>query len=305
MKKEGIRATLETKEQQNARMEFGEESETVALCFGFNPEGLVIRDGGQYPKLRNEVLMDYYTASIHDVNIGDKVTIVYDKYTPDRLSTEEVSEDFVVTGFVDRLSSFNDRDVIMSEEFKDARPESWNAVSFTLDVPDNEKQAEYEKLDKLFPGQMMTDKDMIAAMLSMYDVLFTFMRNLMIVVVAGVLGFLVVMYQTIFMKDEEPEIALLMSTGVDERSTKNWQFLRMMLIFGVGVALSLILTPTIVARLLGVLFSLMVGLTGFGFTRGLLMSVIWTVFITAFIAIVMRIIIRKIRNIEIWRIRNE
>ena len=193
----------------------------------------------------------------------------------------------------------------MSEEFKDARPESWNAVSFTLDVPDNEKQAEYEKLDKLFPGQMMTDKDMIAAMLSMYDVLFTFMRNLMIVVVAGILGFLVVMYQTIFMKDEEPEIALLMSTGVDERSTKNWQFLRMMLIFGVGVALSLILTPTIVARLLGVLFSLMLGLTGFGFTRGLLMSVIWTVFITAFIAIVMRIVIRKIRNIEIWRIRNE
>lgn len=305
MKKEGIRATLETKEQQNARMEFGEESETVALCFGFNPEGLVIRTGGQYPKLRNEVLMDYYTASIHDVNIGDKVTIVYDKYTPDRLSTEEVSEDFVVTGFVDRLSSFNDRDVIMSKEFKDARPESWNAVSFTLDVPDNEKQAEYEKLDKLFPGQMMTDKDMIVAMLSMYDVLFTFMRNLMIVVVAGVLGFLVVMYQTIFMKDEEPEIALLMSTGVDERSTKNWQFLRMMLIFGAGVALSLILTPTIVARLLGVLFSLMLGLTGFGFTRGLLMSVIWTVFITAFIAIVMRIVIRKIRNIEIWRIRNE
>ena len=152
---------------------------------------------------------------------------------------------------------------------------------------------------------MMTDRDLIAAMLSMYDVLFTFMRNLMIVVVAGILGFLVVMYQTIFMKDEEPEIALLMSTGVDERSTKNWQFLRMMLIFGVGVALSLILTPTIVARLLGVLFNLMLGLTGFRFTRGLLMSVIWTIFITAFIAIVTRIVIRKIRNIEIWRIRNE
>ena len=83
---------------------------------------------------------------------------------------------------------------------------------FTLDVPESEKAAEYEKLEKLFPGQMMTDKDMIAAMLSMYDVLFTFMRNLMMVVVTGVLGFLVVMYQTIFMKDEESEIALLMST---------------------------------------------------------------------------------------------
>ena len=305
MKKEGIKATLETQQRQNASLEIGGETEPVQLSFGYDPEGLVIREGGQYPKLKNEILIDYYTASCHDINIGDKVNIIYDKYTPDRLSTEEVSEEFVVTGFVDRLSAFNDRDVIMSEEFDDAFSEGWNAVGFTLDVPESEKAAEYEKLEKLFPGQMMTDKDMVAAMLSMYDVLFTFMRNLMIVVVTGVLGFLVVMYQTIFMKDEEAEIALLMSTGVDEKSTKKWQFFRMMIIFGAGMVLSLIITPTLLAKLLGALFGAFLGLTGFSFTRGVLMSVLWTVFISISIAVVMIAVIRKIRDIEIWRIRNE
>jgi hypothetical protein len=249
--------------------------------------------------------MDYYTASVHGVDIGDKVVIEYNKYSSDRLSFELAQDEFVVTGFVDRLSAFNERDVIMSAEFNDAVSEGWNAVGFTLDVPESEKRAEFEKLDKLFPGQMMTDEEMISAFLGIYDVLFTFLRNMMFVVVTGVLGFLVVMYQTVFMKDEESEIALLMSTGVEEKTTKRWQFLRMMLLFVVAMVISLLVTPTIISRSIGLMFNAMLGLTGFVFTGGVLLSIIWTIFITVFIAVVMILVTRKIRNIEIWRIRNE
>ena len=300
-----ISATMELSDRQNAKMIFGDETETILMTFNFNPEGLVIRDGGQYPKLRNEIIMDYYTASTHDVNIGDKVVIEYNKYTSDRLSFELTQEEFVVTGFVDRLSAFNDRDVIMSAEFQDAVSEGWNAIGFTLDVPESEKQAEYEKLEKLFPGQMMTDEEMISASLGIYDVMFTFLRNMMFVVVTGVLGFLVVMYQTVFMKDEESEIALLMSTGVDENTTKRWQLLRMMILFAAAMVISLLVTPTLISRAMGLLFNTMLGLTGFVFTGGVLLSIIWTIFITLFIAMVVMLVTRKIRNIEIWRIRNE
>ena len=305
MEQNDISGTLETKDCQNAKMIFGDETEAILLSFNYNPEGMVIRKGGQYPKLRNEILMDYYTASTHGVNIGDKVLISYNKYSKDRLTVKETKEEFVVTGFVDRLSAFNDRDVIMSAEFNDAESEGWDIVSFTLDVPDSEKKAEYDKLEKLFPGQMMNDDDLIAAFLGMYDVLFSFLRNMMMVVVAGVLGFLVVMYQTLFMKDEEPEIALLMNTGVDENSVKRWQFIRMMILFVVATVISLIVTPTLVSRIIGTMFNAMLGLTGFVFNGGVLLSMIWTLFITVFIAVVMMIVIRKIRNIEIWRIRNE
>jgi ABC-type antimicrobial peptide transport system permease subunit len=286
-------------------MLFGNETETILLSFNFNPEGIVIRDGGQYPKLRNEILMDYYTASTHGVDIGDKVLIAYNKYSEDRLTVEETQEEFVVTGFIDRLSSFNDKDVIMSAEFNDAESEGWDVVGFTLDVPDSEKKAEYEKIDKLFEGQMMSDDELIAAFLGMYDVLFSFLRNMMMIVVTGVLGFLIVMYQTVFMKDEESEIALLMSTGVDENTTKRWQLLRMMILFAAAMVISLLVTPTLISRAMGLLFNTMLGLTGFVFTGGVLLSIIWTIFITLFIAMVMMFVTRKIRNIEIWRVRNE
>ncbi|SEQ97591.1 FtsX-like permease family protein [Lachnospiraceae bacterium NE2001] len=305
MREEDIALYIELDKMHSAQMLFGDEVENVMLNFGFDPEGMVIREGGAYPKLRNEVLIDYFTAENHNLNIGDSVTIEYDKYNEDRLGTNEIREEFVITGFVDRLSATNTKDVIMSKEFDDASVESWNFIGSTLDVPDSQKAAELEKLDKLFPDQMISADELIEAFLGMYDVLFSFMRNLMIVVVAAVLGFLVVMYQTIFMKDEEPEIALLLSSGFDDRSAKGWQFLRMMLLFVAGAVISIIFAPTVLGGLMGLFFKAALGMTGFSFTKGFMLSLVWVIGVTLFIAFVMVITLRKIRNIEIWRIRNE
>lgn len=308
MMKEGIDVTLEMKKAHNAKMIFGDLTEMVLLNFGFDPEGLRIRKGGQIPKLRNEILMDYDTAGSFGLAVGDTVIIEYDKYNEDRLATKKTQEEFVITGFVDRLSKFNEKDVIMAKEFSDAPGEgsTLQGVGIRINVPDSEKAAVIERMKILFPDQIFDTEVMVATgFLGMYNVLFTFMRNLMIVVVAGVLAFLAVMYQTIFMKDEEPEIALLASAGFEEKSTKGWQFLRMMILFGVAMLLSLILTPTVVVWLIGALFKMILGLTGFGFTRGFLKACLWTIFITAMISVVMLIVLRKIRNIEIWRIRNE
>ena len=304
MKREGIPATLELSYNTNAQLVDGDKVSGMKINFGFDPEGLVIRDGGQVPKLRNEILIDYYTAVEHGVKIGDEVTIRYDKYTEDRLSTVETDETFIITGYIDRLTKFNSTEVIMSPEFNDAPKESFQALGFTINAPQSEHQVYIEKLEKIFPDQCVSDKQLIAGILGMYDVLFSFLRNMMWIVVTGVLGFLVVMYQTIFMKDEEQEIALLGSAGFDERSTKGWQFLRMMIIFIAAIILSIVLAPA-AAMILGKLFNLMLGITGFRFTRGYLLSAIWAVFIALFIAVVMILILRRIRNIEIWRIRNE
>ena len=86
MEEKGIDATLELRDAQNAQMLFGDEAVIIQMGFGFDPEGMVIRAGGTYPVLKNEIIMDYYTASQHDVKIGDSVTIKYDKYTEDRLT---------------------------------------------------------------------------------------------------------------------------------------------------------------------------------------------------------------------------
>lgn len=301
----GLDATFEFCDFQKAEMLFEDGAENIELDFGFNPEGMVIRKGGDYPKLRNEVLIDYFTATSHDLKIGDSITIQYDKYTGNRLSTYTVEEEFIITGFVDRLSKFNTRNVIMAEVFNDAASQGYDAVGFTINVPESEKPEALKKIFEIFPGQCMTVENGIKALLGMYNVVFEFMRNMMFIVVAGVLGFLVVMYQTIFMKEEESEIALLTGSGFDEKTTKGWQFLRMIILFVSGVIISVILTPTLGAWMLSKLFCALLGITGFGFTRGLGLTIFWVVFITVFITFILMFVLRKIRNIEIWRIRNE
>jgi hypothetical protein len=79
----------------------------------------------------------------------------------------------------------------------------------------------------------------------------------------------------------------------------------MMLLFVAGVVISIILTPTVFGGLMGLFFKVALGMTGFSFTKGFMLSLVWVIGVTLFIAFVMVITLRKIRNIEIWRIRNE
>ena len=79
----------------------------------------------------------------------------------------------------------------------------------------------------------------------------------------------------------------------------------MTILFVSGVIISVILTPTLGAWMLSKFFCALLGITGFGFTRGLGLTIFWVVFITVFITFILMFVLRKIRNIEIWRIRNE
>jgi hypothetical protein len=127
----------------------------------------------------------------------------------------------------------------------------------------------------------------------------------MVIVVAGVLIFLTVMYQTIFMKDEENETAMLKSCGFDDGSIKKWQLLRMLLLFGAAQVLAALLMPTAVAQLNNLAFSGLMGLKGWEFTGSWVPCALWIVFITVLAAIADIIVLRGIEKIEIWRIRNE
>ena len=107
------------------------------------------------------------------------------------------------------------------------------------------------------------------------------------------------------MKDDESEIALLKSSGFGNGTTGLWQFLRMMILVVIGMVLSVIITPTLVAYLLGAAFNMMIGITGFTFTRGVGLSFLWVVFIILVIGAVVALVLKKIDKIEIGRIRNE
>ena len=174
-----------------------------------------------------------------------------------------------------------------------------------IDAPESEKPEYLAKIIALFPENATEAIHASSDFLAMYDLLLSFVRDSMIVIVMGVLVFLTVMYQTIFLKDEEHETALLKSCGFDDPAVKRWQFCRMMVLFGVSQAVAAVLMPTIITKAAAFIIGRLTGLQSWTFTRGFGNSVLWLVFITGVIAIVDMIVLKGVEKTEVWRIRNE
>ncbi len=289
----------------NANLCTGQGDCSILMYSGVQSERLHILKGGQPPVLRNEILIDHDTAVRNGYAIGDSVTLQYNKYSKDRLSHQKTKEAFVITGYVDRLSKINSVDVIMGRDFEDAVTDYCDIIGFRIDAPESEKAAYLPQIEALFPDVYIDRMQIGGNFLSMYDILFSFVRNVMIVVVAGVLAFLTVMYQTLFMKDEEHETAMLKSCGFDDGSIKKWQFLRMMLLFGAAQVLAAVLMPTALTAVNNVVVRSLLGLTSWEFTGSWVPCALWIVFITALVAAVELIVLKGIEKTEIWRIRNE
>ncbi|MBR4225046.1 MAG: ABC transporter permease [Oscillospiraceae bacterium] len=277
----------------------------VGMRFGFDPALLRAVEGAQIPRYRNEVMIDKFTADKFGYGIGDTFTLEYYRYSEDRLTQSKVREQFVITGFVDRLTSFNESEVIMSEEFDDAVITNWDTLGYRLECPASQKQMYLAKIRELFPDHYRKGGTVVGSFLGMFDVILTFLRNAFMIVVSGVLLFLTVMYQVIFMKDEEDQIASLKSCGFEDRAVAGWQFLRMMILFIAAAVLAAVLMPTLATWGMDALFSTMVGITGWKFTGGFAKTMIWMAAITAGIGVTEAVVLRRIRDIEIWRIRNE
>ena len=118
---------------------------------GIETDRLYMVKGGQFPVLRNEILIDRYNALHNGYQIGDSVTIEYEKYDADRLSHQKTKEDFVITGYIDRLSRMNSIDVITSKAFDDAVIDYYDAMGVRIDAPASEKPGYAQQIKALFP----------------------------------------------------------------------------------------------------------------------------------------------------------
>lgn len=305
LKKEGIPASVDLVRTSNCALVTDDKTMLLYMNSGIDVSRIHIMDGGQIPLLENELLIDKNTAKIYGFEIGDTVKIEYDKYTPDRLRPHKTVDEFIITGYIDRLTAFNTAEVIMSEAFDDAVMEGYSFEGGRIDAPESEKPEYLAKIIALFPENATEAIHASSDFLAMYDLLLSFVRDSMIVIVMGVLVFLTVMYQTIFLKDEEHETALLKSCGFDDPAVKRWQFCRMMVLFGVSQAVAAVLMPTIITKAAAFIIGRLTGLQSWTFTRGFGNSVLWLVFITGVIAIVDMIVLKGVEKTEVWRIRNE
>ncbi|MBQ7991371.1 MAG: ABC transporter permease [Oscillospiraceae bacterium] len=303
--KEGIPGTVDLGQACNCALITDGSTLMLNMNLGIDVSRIHIMDGGQLPVLENEILIDKNTANMYGYRIGDTVKIEYDKYSQDRLSSEKTADEFIITGYTDRLSAFNSSEVIMSEAFDDAVTEWYSFIGGRIDAPESEKPAYLKRIMSLFPENVTEAIHTGSDFLYMYDLLLSFVRNSMIVIVTGVLAFLTVMYQTIFLKDEEHETALLKSCGFDDLAVKRWQFLRMMVLFGASQTVAAVLMPTVITKATGAIIRAFTGLQSWTFTGGWGHSLLWLIFITAVIAAVDMIVLKGVEKTDVRRIRNE
>ena len=304
-RKNNIPAELDVAYYSYANIVTDGKKSNVQMVSGTDPAKIRMIKGGQPPVLTNEIMIDKFTADNLGYSIGDTIYVEYEKYDADRLYTKLTTDSFVITGFVDRLSNFNNSEVYMSADFNDAPSMGCHFMGFRIDAPRAEKAKYVEQIKALFPNNTVEPLEVDGNWLAMYDMLLSFIRNIVVIMTACLFAFLTLMYQSIFMKNEENETAMLKSCGFDDGSVKKWQFFRMMTLFAVSQAAAAILMPTVGTKLMSSMFSMITGLCNWKFSQGQTSCIIWVAGITVIIAIVEAIVLKGIEKTEIWRIRNE
>lgn len=309
-KANGIPAKAEYFDTTIATLFFDEKEQSVCLQYGVpNPEEVRYIDGGKAPILYNEIALAYSGAKDIGIELGDIVSIEFDKYCEDNISFEKVTEDFVVTAFFDG-PSWSYSPVIMGKNFEGAVVNNTpNLFKHEMDCDDKDYDMYYEKMDALYTDDeinFIPKENAINEYLVGYEDMFTLMLKVVAVVIAVVLTLLTVLYQNIFIEEETADIAMLKSTGLSNKSIKLWQYSRIMLLVLISVITALIFIQTIGHLVIGKIASIIIHIVEFTFVVKFIPNfVIVPLCVAALISIVLIPIMKIIDTIQIWRVRNE
>lgn len=260
---------------------------------------------GVKAKLRNEVMLDAYHAKTYGINIGDTISVEYFKFNDDGLTSALVTEDFIVTGITDKPMS--DLTVFMSDEFRDAARYSVSVIPGRIDAPEDMKPYYIEKMRDMYgKTSIRTDKEQVeyslGDMMDEFDLLLCVLIPIMLAMVV----LATVLYQSVNIIDETPDIALLKCSGFSEGNIKAWQVLRSVMIITMSSVLSVVFLNTIVLLLLRKAFNMLGYIVHYIPNRniiaeyiGLPMAAVIIVAVTIFITL------GNVRKIEICKIRED
>lgn len=310
LEENGVPAKVEYFDTTVATLKFEEKEQSVYIMHGISdPKEVIYIDGGKAPTLYNEVALAYLGAKDNGVELGDIVSIEFNKYCEDNISFETVTEEFVVTAFFDG-QCWGTFPVIMGKEFEGAVVNGFS-YPFKLEMDCEKKDYDiyYKKMDDLYTDdeiRFIPKEEALNEFLVGYDDMFTLMLKVVSIIVAVVLMLLTVLYQNIFIEDETADIAMLKSLGFHNYSIKLWQHSRIMILAGVSVITALIFIQTIGHFIIGKIVSAIIHVVNFTFVVKFIPNfVIVPLCFAALISIALIPVIKIIDTIQIWRVRNE
>lgn len=305
----GIPATIYTNMSSPAEMITGDTKTVCNVEWMDNPTSEVrYIDGGNAPRLRNEIAIGYYFGRQYGIRLGDSVTIEYEKLGEDRISYELASEEFIVTAFFDQYGS-NTPTILMGDEFEGSTMRHEDLFSTVLDVPSSQYDEYFAKMQALYPDgeiKFLPKDKVMAHHVPGYDRMFNLIILIVSVTAAIVIMLLSSLYENIFIDEETADIALLKSMGFTKGAIRSWHFWRLMLLSLLSLGLSYVFIDTAGEFLIGKLFQSLMRCKEFTFTVLPVPNfVIVPLCVIVLLMAVILIVTRLADRIEIWKVRNE
>ena len=260
---------------------------------------------GVNPVLRNEVILDAYHATSYGIEIGDTVSVDYFKYSDDGLTSELVTEDFIVVGLYDGPEAY--LALTWSDVFEGCARGFTRPAGCVINAPEEQQPQVIEQLRDMFGKGSIRDHDEETA----YEL--KDLHNLWSMLLSIILPFIVLMmimvtvlYMSVNILDEVPEIALLKCTGFTNGNIKAWQLIRGLLILVSSAIIAVIFDNTIALFLVTKLYNNMGHIMRLIPNRNILnYYILIPSIIIAAILLVLSIVLKKVNSIELWRIRND
>lgn len=264
--------------------------------------------GGKVPTLKNEVAVPHSLKDTKGVNLGDTVTLVYRVYQEDGFTLKYVEKDYLVTAYFETIMNNSMPSFIMTEPDENYFTDDWNIFSESIDVPDDEYDATIEKMRNVNKDIMIWDFDQVLDfdLGNEFGTIFDMLFMVIAIVMSVTIFAMTFLYQQIFIEEETADIAMLKSIGVDRKSIRGWQYIRILIL----VVCAIVLGMTISFSISKAVFN-QVGITVLGVGTFALASP--TVFSMIIIPLGLLILVttslllafKPMDNIKIWRVRDE
>ena len=181
-----------------------------------------------------------------------------------------------------------------------------SAMAFIIDAEGSERDKVFSQLEDLFGKEnVMNGMEYTKFILAEYNNLFDMLEFAVGGAVLFILILMTYLYTSVFIAEEASEIALLKSIGFSEKSIKAAHIFRILILSLVSFVLAEILLWTVGQIIVGSIMDGL-GITGFGFVFEFLVNfIVIPVLVIASVILTQWLNLKKIRNIDICRIKDE
>ena len=273
------------------------------LQFNRSPETIDLYEG-VYPKLKNEVILDAYHAHINGIKIGDKINVEYYKYNDDGITYYLTNEDFLVTGTYDAATA--ELIIITSDAFEGAARERTMDLGGQIDAPKKEHDKYIKKLREMYGNTTIrSQEEEVDYQLHEMGDIYKFVLSVLVPLIIFMMIMVTVLYQSVNIIDETPDIALLKCSGFDNKNIKAWQVIRSILITAISSIIAIILLNTGLYVFLRIMFYFFSNIMKYCPNRDILRYYIAIPLLIIFgISTVLYLSLSNVNKIELWKIRD-